>query len=214
MQKQMIDSTILEIMASRICHDLISPVGAVNNGVEFLEDDMGGDSMGDAVQLISMSAQSAAARLQIFRLAYGTGGRDSSHKPEDVHKTFESFLSGEGKVTQDWDPIALFAGYDRTEGFSKMLICALLLTQEGLPKGGTLRVTRDDGTITITGEGVDAMIRPGIIESLNQTIDIADVDPRLVHALICGVMAAQYGYKIEASAPEAGKITVSFYHLG
>lgn len=207
MEKQMIDSVIMELMASRICHDLISPVGAVNNGVEFLEDDMGGDNMGDAISLIAMSAQSAGARLQVFRLAYGAGGRDSTVKPEDVHKTFDEYLSGEGKVKQDWDPLTLFAGIDRPEGFSKMLICGLMLAQEGLPKGGTIRVTAGDGAgMTVTGEGPDAMIRPSVDQALSRKLDVSVVDPRLVHPYICGVMAAQYGYTITIAEQATGKI--------
>jgi histidine phosphotransferase ChpT len=205
----MIDSTILEIMASRICHDLISPVGAVNNGVEFLEEDTSPDGITDAIQLISMSAQSAGARLQLFRLAYGTGGRDSSIKPEDVHKAFDAYLAGEGKIKQDWDPIATFADYDRAEGFSKMLISALLLVAEALPKGGTITLTRDGEIITLTGTGADAMIRPNIPAALDRSLDLAEVDPRMVHALICGIMAAQYGFKVSAAAPSEGKITVT-----
>lgn len=208
MEKQTIDSVILELMASRICHDLISPVGAVNNGVEFLEEDMGGGVPDDAVQLISMSAQMAAARLQVFRLAYGTGGRDPSVKPEDVYKTLEAYVSGEGKVRQDWDPVATFAGVDREEGSSKILLCALLLACETLTKGGTLRVAQVDGTITVTGEGPEVLVRPGVVEALSRTLPVDQVDPRLVHPYICGIMVAQYGYDIQIAASEPGKVSL------
>lgn len=208
MEKQTIDSVILELMASRICHDLISPVGAVNNGVEFLEEDMGGGVPDDAVQLISMSAQMAAARLQVFRLAYGTGGRDSSVKPEDVYKILDAYLAGEGKVKQDWDPVAVFAGVDRAEGSSKILLCGLLLACETLTKGGTLRVALEDGAIIITGEGNEVLIRPGVVEALSRALPVEQVDPRLVHPYICGIMGAQYGYDMQIASPESGRISL------
>ncbi len=75
---------MLEVLASRVCHDLISPVGAVHN-VEFLQE-TGIEGGADAIALIAHSAQQAAAKLQIFRLAYGAGGRDPNIKPEDVEK--------------------------------------------------------------------------------------------------------------------------------
>jgi histidine phosphotransferase ChpT len=208
MEKQNIDSTVLELLASRICHDLISPVGAVNNGVEFLQEDMGTGDTSDAISLIAMSAQSAGARLQVFRLAYGAGGRDSTVKPSDVHKTFGELLACEDKVTQDWNPDALFAGYDRPEGFCKMLICGLMLAQEALPKGGVLRVAFDGGNVTtISGEGPDANIRAQVDQALSRKLDVSVIDPRLVHPYVIGVLAAQYGFTVTPGAPETGRIS-------
>lgn len=208
MEKQNIDSTVLELMASRICHDLISPVGAVNNGVEFLQEDMGSGDTSDAISLIAMSAQSAGARLQVFRLAYGTGGRDSTVKPADVHKIFEELLVCEDKVKQDWDPATLFADYDRPEGFCKMLLCGLMLAQEALPKGGMLRVAFDGGNVTtITGEGPDANIRPQVDTALSRKLDVSVIDPRLVHPYVIGILAAQYGFSVTAGQQAEGRIS-------
>lgn len=197
MKQQNIDSVVLELMASRVCHDLISPVGAVNNGVEFLQEDMGGDPA-EAISLIAMSAESAGARLQAFRLAYGAGGRDSNVKPADVHKTFEKVLAIEAKVTQEWDGETTFSGAELDEGFCKLLLCTLMMVQEALPKGGVIRVEFDAGKniTTVSGEGHDAHIRPQVDEALARTLPVAAIDPRLVHSYITGVLAAQYGYSI------------------
>lgn len=205
MENQTIDSTALELLASRICHDLISPVGAVNNGVEFLQEDMGGD-VSDAVELIAMSAQSAAARLQVFRLAYGTGGRDATIKPEDIHKTFGGFLLAEEKVKQEWDPYTVFTGYERPEGFCKVLICALMLAHEALPKGGTIAVTHAGGTTTVTGSGPDAALRPQVPQALSRKLDVSVIDPRLVHPYVCGLMAAQYGFALGIAESGPGQV--------
>jgi len=217
MEPQTIDSTVLEILASRICHDLISPVGAVNNGVEFLEDDMAGGNSGgdmsDAIGLISMSAQSAGARLQAFRLAYGAGGRDTTVKPSDVHKVFEALVLGEGKIKQDWNAETLFAGIELVEGFAKLLMCTLILAQEALPKGGVVKVSRDGDATIITGEGTDAMIRPFVDKALDRKLDISTVEPRLVHPYVIGILAAQYGFKIDAASPETGKISFKMTRL-
>jgi len=197
MNKQNIDSVILELMASRVCHDLISPVGAVNNGVEFLQEDMGGDPA-EAIELIAMSAESAGARLQAFRLAYGAGGRDTNVKPADVHKTFESVLAIEEKVKQEWEGDATFAGMELEEGFCKLLLCTMMMTQDALPKGGVITVAydADKNVTTISGEGQDAHIRPQVDQALDRSIAVDAIDPRLVHPYITGVMAAQYGYSI------------------
>lgn len=197
MNKQSLDSVVLELMASRICHDLISPVGAVNNGVEFLQEDMGGDPA-EAIELIAMSAESAGARLQAFRLAYGAGGRDTNVKPADVHKTFQSVLAIEQKVQQEWDGDATFTGMELEEGFCKLLLCTLMMTQEALPKGGVINVTynADKNVTIVSGTGQDAHIRPQVDEALARSLSVDIIDPRLVHPYITGVLAAQYGYSV------------------
>lgn len=69
----MIDIRVLELLCSRICHDLISPVTAINNGMELLDDDPG-DMLNDIRDLLMNSASEGAGKLQYFRLAYGLGG--------------------------------------------------------------------------------------------------------------------------------------------
>src|SRR5690606_38058321 len=95
-------ASVIELLASRICHDLVSPVGAINNGVEFMEDG-GPDSMDEALGLISHSASQASAKLMAFRIAYGAGGRDANIKPEDIQKAFSALISADGKISQTWD---------------------------------------------------------------------------------------------------------------
>ena len=102
-----IDIEILEVLASKICHDLISPIGAVNNGVEILEE-MGPDAGPDVTELIAYSAASASAKLKAYRLAYAAGGADINLKPEDVHEAIEGIVAKDNKIQQNWDPIALF----------------------------------------------------------------------------------------------------------
>ena len=69
----MIDIRVLELLCSRICHDLISPVTAINNGMELLDDDPG-DMLEDIRDLLMNSASEGTGKLQYFRLAYGLGG--------------------------------------------------------------------------------------------------------------------------------------------
>lgn len=213
MNPQTIDATVLEILASRICHDLISPVGAVNNGVEFLQEDMGTGDTSDAIGLISMSAQSAGARLQAFRLAYGTGGRDSTVKPSDVHKVFENLVVPEGKITQEWNAETLYAGATLEEGFCKLLMCTLILAQEALPKGGIVRVTRTSDDTLVSAEGIDAAIRPQVDKALERKLDISVIEPRLVHPYVIGILAAQYGFSITVAHQNPGKIAFKIAHL-
>lgn len=201
-----LDASVMEMLASRICHDLISPVGAINNGVEFLED-MGADALDDALGLIKLSAQQAAARLQAFRLAYGAGGRDTSMEPKDVQEFMGNLLRGEGKIRQAWDPHADLGFHTNPPAYCKMLMAALMLAQECLPKGGFIFVDPaegGEGTLVIA-EGEGAVLRDGVLDALHGNVAIEDLDPRLVHPYALSALAAYYGYQLDAKVIEEGK---------
>lgn len=191
-------TTLLELLSSRICHDLVSPVGAINNGIEFMED-AGDDkeSIEQATGLISHSAQSAAARLQVFRIAYGGGGRDGNIKPEDIQKAFGALIRTDGKVRQSWDPFGPLGIDAKEKGFAKILICGLVLAMECLPKGGTVFVDPGKGNETIIkAEGPDAVVRENVEAALKRDIDPETLDPRLVHPYTLSLIAETYGFAV------------------
>lgn len=187
---------VLELLASKICHDLISPVGAVSNGVEILEE-MGADAGDDVTNLISFSATQASSKLKTMRMAYGLGGSDDSIKMEDVHTLFGEYIEGEKRLSQDWDPYADL-GVEPQRGLAKMILCALLLTVEALPKGGILSVTKadQDCEILIKGAGENAGFRDGFVDAIEQKTPTDDLSPKLVHGYVTGLLAARYGYDL------------------
>lgn len=205
-----VDSTVLELLASRICHDLISPVGAVHNGVEFLEEIGAGDGAADAIGLIAHSANMASAKLQVFRLAYGAGGRDPNITPEDIYKAFDNMITADGKVRQDWDPKAsLFGEGERPLGFCKVLMGALLLAQETLLKGGTIGVMPANNGVHVVAKGEHATLRSQVREALGLLLSPDSLDPRLVHPYVLSIIARQYGFTIAIATEEPGQITFS-----
>ncbi|MCD8497081.1 MAG: hypothetical protein LRZ85_02745 [Alphaproteobacteria bacterium] len=199
-----IDIHVLELLASKICHDLISPVGAVANGVEFLED-MEIEGADDILGLINFSAKQGSAKLQAYRMAYGAGGADSSIKPEDVHKIFGAFIDLDKKVKQDWDPYAPLGPEERPAAFGKILMCALLLCVEALPKGGTVTVKgHDDTSIIITATGDDAGLKPDLVKALNEYIPADALTPRQMHAFTMNLLLKAYGYHTESTQNDSG----------
>lgn len=203
-------AAILELLASRICHDLISPVGAINNGLEFMEDAADDpESVKQASELIAHSAQAAAARLQAFRIAYGAGGRDGNIKPEDIQKTFGGLTRADGKVRQSWDPFSPLGIDAKTPGFCKVLLGAMMLAMECLPKGGIVSVEPGTATETlIRAEGENATIRDKVELALARTIPTEEIDPRLVHPYALSLIAETYGFVILLQ--ETGEKSVTF----
>jgi histidine phosphotransferase ChpT len=206
-----IDAVMLEVLASKICHDLISPIGAVNNGVELIED-MGPDAGPEATALIAFSAQQASAKLQAFRMAYGTGGADANIKPDDVFKAIELIINQDKKIKQEWNPntpIGL-VNDERPKGFCKMLICAILLAMECLPKGGTISVAGGSGVETaVVAKGENASLRGQTGEALSLALDLQGLDPKYVHAAMTGLLAARYGFKVTAKDSGQGFVSIT-----
>lgn len=191
-----IDIHVLELLASKICHDLISPVGAVANGVEFLEE-LEIEGADDIVELIQFSARQGSAKLQAYRLAYGAGGADTSIKPEDVHKMFGAFIALDKKIEQDWDPYGPLGPEERAPGFCKLLMCGLLLGVESLPKGGVLRVMAGGANETlIRAEGTDCAIKPDCRKALTSVMAAEALTPKQMHAQTTLLLCQHYGFQI------------------
>jgi histidine phosphotransferase ChpT len=210
-----VDVRVLELLASRICHDLISPVGAVNNGVEYLEE-MGPDALEEALDLIRYSATQAAAKLQVFRYAYGAGGADSNIKPEDIQKAFSALISADGKITQSWDPYAPLGQSGNPPGFCKVLMGSLMLAHEFLPKGGNVSVhPGEPGQTLVSAESKDAVIRYGVGEALQGEVSSEDLDPKLVHPFAFSMLAGKYGLKVAIKDKKsADSITIEITKAG
>lgn len=202
-------ASVIELLASRICHDLVSPVGAINNGVEFMEE-MGDDpeQRKEALGLISHSASQASAKLMAFRIAYGAGGRDPNVKPEDVQKAFSQLISADGKITQAWDPHSNLGPKPLPYAFCKMLMAGLMLAAETLVKGGFVMVRPGEGNQTlIIAEGDGILLRENVEAALRQEVAEENLDPRLVHPYAISVIAEHYGYKLYIKDKKEDRIT-------
>lgn len=202
-------ASVIELLASRICHDLVSPVGAINNGVEFMEE-MGDDpeQRKEALGLIAHSASQASAKLMAFRIAYGAGGRDGNVKPEDVQKAFSQLIAGDGKITQAWDPHGHLGPKPLPFAYCKMLMAGLMLAAETLVKGGFVMVRPGEGNQTLViAEGDGVLLRDNVETALRQEIATENLDPRLVHPYALSVIAEHYGYKISIKDKREDRVT-------
>lgn len=208
-----IDIAFMEKLASQICHDLISPVGAISNGVELVEE-MGMEAAEDAFELIAYSAAQANSKLKAYRMAYGAGGSDPSIKPEDVYNIFESYLGPKDsrKINQDWNPRAPLAPEERPDGFCKILISTLLIAHSALPKGGAITVAQNgEGFTEITATGEDAGFRDNVPQALALEADKNNLTQRQIHAYTTALTARHYGYNITFSQNgESIALTIRF----
>jgi len=205
-----LDPYVLELMASRICHDVISPAGAINNGLELLQE-MGFESGGEAIGLIAKSAEQVNRRLRLFRYAYGAAGGKDLVDTKDLRRVAFDYLEG-GRAVLEWPETALMApvGTPFPRGFMKSVMNLVVLGAEMITKAGLIKVAQPKmGSypveITVTGEG--AGFREGMEAALQGTIEPENLDARLVHAYIAGALIRHYGLKLATAKAPDGKVS-------
>ena len=155
------------LLCSRVCHDLISPVGAIVNGLEVLEEEKDEATKEFALDLIKRSANTASAKLQFCRIAFGAAGSAGAQIDlGDAESIARGFLEDE-KTKLAWNlPRALLA-----KNRVKLLLNMLLIAGQAIPRGGTL-------TVDPIGAG-DAL-----------GFKVTNKDPEGRYTMACGIKAA------------------------
>ena len=181
------DLDFAAMLVSRVCHDLVSPVGAVVNGLEVLEDERDATMRADALKLVVSSAEQAAARLQFARIAFGAAGSAGAELDlTEVGRIVKGLVQG-GKVSVDWQA----AQVNWPKDWAKLLMNAALLGADSLPRGGQVRVeTSSDPaapSFTVRATGTNARLLEEVEKAARgepgAPIDGRSIQPLLVHKL-------------------------------
>jgi len=204
-----IDLRLAELLASRLCHDVVGPIGAVNNGMELLnEGEL--DMADDALKLVGQSAQQASDLLQYYRMAYGLAGHRQGGDLKPMHDLAVRFF-GHQKSSLDWSASAMPTGLPDSAG--KLILNMLVLGAEALPRGGTVGVLlADDGgasEITVVAVGADAGLREESQAGLIDGVEAQDLTPRSVHAYFTRALARREGGDLQAHAAGPGHLRLS-----
>ncbi len=138
------------LLCSRVCHDVISPVGAINNGLELLDE---GGADADAMDLIRTSALNASVRLKFARLAFGASGSvGASIDTGEAEKAAKDFAAAEKKTEVTWSGPRAIVAKNRV----KLLMNLFLLAYGSIPRGGQVDVVLENPeymTLQIDGQG-------------------------------------------------------------
>ena len=187
------------LLCSRVCHDLISPVGAIVNGIEVMEEDKNEETKTFALDLIKKSAHQASAKLQFCRLAFGAAGSAGAQIDlGDAEKAARGLIE-DGKTTLTWNlPRALLA-----KNRVKLLLNMVLIGAAGIPRGGTLTVEPLPGDeavagFVVTATGLNAKLNPVVAELLAGTSAHA-VDAHAIQPLYTGILARDCGLVVSAT---------------
>ncbi len=191
------DVKLAALMCSKVCHDLISPVGALGNGLEVLEEDDDAEMRQHAMSLIETSAQQASAKLKFARLAYGASGSAGAQIDlRDAEQVVRELLGG-GKIEIEWQaPVATL-----DKDVVKLLTNLTHIACDCIPRGGTLSVVvrAEDGAgdFTIKAEGKKAKLAEETRVALECRGSVDDLDGRTVIPFVCGILAKSKGASVK-----------------
>jgi histidine phosphotransferase ChpT len=205
MTKFALDSLDLAaLLSSRVCHDVISPVGAIVNGLEVLEEEKDQEMRGHALALIKSSAQEASSRLQFCRLAFGAAGsKGSSIDTGDAENVARQLLADE-RTRLDWNVPRVLLPKNKV----KLLLNLCLIADASIPRGGDISISAkgedDDMSFHVQAKGVNARVTPGVASLLSGEPEDGSVDARAIQAYYAGLVARSCG--LEVSLALAGDV--------
>src|SRR6201982_881384 len=181
------------LLCSRVCHDLISPVGAIINGLEVMEEDKDEETKTFALDLIKKSAGQASAKLQFCRLAFGASGSAGAQiELGDAEKAARGLFE-DGKATLVWNlPRALVA-----KNRGKLLLNMLLVASGAIPRGGTLTADPMGEGYQVTARGLNARLAPATADLLAGT-PAEPVNAHAIQPFYTGILARDCGFGILA----------------
>ena len=196
------------LLCSRVCHDLISPVGAVVNGIEVMEDDADEQTKVFAIELIKKSATTASKRLQFCRIAFGAAGSaGASIDLGDAESVARGMLEDE-KTKLTWSLPRVLLPKNRV----KLLLNLLLLAGGTIPRGGSLAIEPvgegDTMGFKVISSGLNARIPPAVPALVSGETGDNAVDAHAIQPFFTGVLARACGMSVTL-APEGEAIVLT-----
>lgn len=164
---------IAALLGSRICHDLISPIGAISNGVELLM--MDGASIGPEIALISESVANANARIRFFRVAFGASSQDQRIGRQEVISILSDLTRG-GRLTIDWRGPS-----DLSRREVKLAFLLIQCLESAMAFGGRIMVDLADGRWTMTGTAPKMKLDAALWDALAHPPSDPEVSAAQVH---------------------------------
>jgi histidine phosphotransferase ChpT len=185
------------LLCSRVCHDLISPAGAIVNGLEVLEEkDSDEETKTFALDLIKRSARTASARLQFCRLAFGAAGSASAQIDLGNAQAMARGFIEDDKTKLTWNlPHALLP-----KNRVKLLLNMLIIAGQTIPRGGTLTVDPvgegETMGFRISASGLNARVPHAVPALLEGVSENGSIDAHAVQPFYAGLLARACGLKV------------------
>jgi histidine phosphotransferase ChpT len=189
------------LLCSRVCHDVISPVGAIVNGLEVLEDEKDADMRIFAMDLIKKSARTASARLQFCRLAFGAAGSAGAAIDTGDAENVARGLIADDRTKLDWNAPRILLPKNKV----KLILNMCLIAAAAIPRGGVITVTvaNEGAELSVEARGTNARVAAHVPTLLAGEPEGGSVDAHGIQAYYTGLVARDSNLTLElTSAPE------------
>ena len=195
---------LASLLCSRLCHDLLSPVGALNNGLELLADEQDPEMREKCLELLAESARASANKLKFFRLAFGAaGGFGEEIATREAQTALEGLFGPERRTELGW----LVSSEKLPKDAVKLLLNLALIAGDALVRGGRLDVGGERSErgleLVIRAEGPRILLDPTLRETLQRGSSAGKIEPRAAGAWLAHGLAAGAGGSIQLSEPDA-----------
>ena len=196
---------IASLLCSRLCHDLLSPVGALNNGLELLADETDPAMRARCMELLADSARASASKLKFFRLAFGAaGGFGEEVATREAKSAIEGLIAENKRIELAW----LVDEETMPKAAIKVLLNLVLIGSESLVRGGRMEVGGEDNAghleVVVKVEGPRLVLDPEIRRTLVDGPGDMAVTPRAAAAYMVHTLVAESGGSMQIFEPSDG----------
>jgi histidine phosphotransferase ChpT len=200
---------LASLLCSRLCHDLMSPIGALNNGIELLADETDPDMREKCLELLADSARASANKLKFFRLAFGAaGGFGEEIDTHEAEIALEGLFGPERRIELGW----VVKDEKLPKDAAKLLLNLGMLAGDALVRGGRLDVAAErrsgEVELAVRAEGPRILLDPALRDTLANGANGVAVEARAAGAWLAHNLVAEAGGSIQLSDPSSDVLLI------
>lgn len=197
------------LLCSRLCHDLLSPVGALNNGIELLADEHDPEMRARCLDLLAESARASANKLKFFRLAFGAaGGFADEVDTREARVAIEGLFGGDGRIQLGW----MVDEPTMSKSALKVLLNIVLIAGDALVRGGRLDVGAEKHgsglDIVVRAEGSRIVLDPELKSVLSGETSEDSIAPRAAAAWLVHCLVKEGGGQVQVLDGDEGMLLI------
>jgi histidine phosphotransferase ChpT len=206
MNQKLSDLDLAALLCSRVCHDIISPVGAIANGLELMDDpDVDAEMKATALDMVRNSAKTATAKLKFCRIAFGASGSAGAQIDMGEAGEMAKAFVGEEKIRLDWQA----PRENRPKAEVKLLLNMMMLAMAGIPRGGVVTVTVDGRNFAVKAKGERAKLPQAMADVLDGVVAADSLDARMVQPYYAKLLAQSAGLSLSMAMEGEDVVAVS-----
>ena len=197
-RKNLLATDLASLISSRICHDLISPIGALNTAIEVLDDTESKEMHEDALKLIKLAASEASAKLSYLRIALGTNSTSKGVMNLDKLKLITENMFNTEKFSFNWDVSEI----KLEKSIARILLNILILAIQSIPRGGKVTIKIEEKSdklkLVTSANGIKSRLDKQTEDAFKGILPSEEIDGRVIQSFFTGILIDDLNGRIEA----------------